>query len=324
MKALCFSRFGGPEVLDYRELPDPAPAAGHAIVRTEAIGLNFADVYRRRGHYHLSGQPPYIAGYEAAGRIASAAPGCPFPVGAPVVCADAPFANAELVSVPFDKLIALPDDISCETAAAVALQGLTAQYLVSDSHPLQAGETVVVHAAAGGVGLLLVQIAHSLGARVIGLTSSSIKGEAAREAGADHVLLYAEDWVRQAYALGAAGRGVDVVYDSVGSTLMDSFAALRTGGHLVFFGMAGGDPPLVDPRMLMDTSKHISGGDLWNVLTSATERRDRAAQLFRWIREGVLQIKIADRFALRDGAKAHALLESRRSSGKILLLPDLS
>lgn len=319
MKALGFDRFGGPEVLALREVPDPAPCAGHAIVRMQAIGLNFADVYRRRGNYHLAGEPPWIAGYEGAGVVASLSGDSAFQVGDRVGFADSPYANAELVSVPFDKLIPLPADIPAETAAALLLQGLTAQYLTRDSHPLRPGETVLVHAAAGGVGLLLVQIAKALGARVLGVTSSAAKAAAVREAGADAVVLDSSDWVAAARELGPGG--VDVAYDSVGITLPRSFEAVRTGGHVVFYGMAGGDPPLVDPRMLMDTSKRLTGGDLWNVLRSADERRSRAAELFAWVREGSLKVNIAARFPLAEGAAAHAFLESRQSSGKVLLLP---
>jgi NADPH:quinone reductase len=319
VKALAFDHFGGPEVLTLRDVPDPAPQPGHAVVRTRAIGLNFADIYRRRGNYHLAGDPPWIAGYEGAGVVESAAGESPFQVGDRVGFADSPFANAELVSVPFDKLIPLPDDIPFETAAALLLQGLTAQYLTRDSHPLQRGESALVHAAAGGVGLLLVQIAKALGARVLGVTSSAAKAQAVLDAGADAVALDSADWVAAAHSL--APGGVDVAYDSVGSTLMRSFEAVRTGGHVVFYGMAGGDPPLVDPRMLMDTSKRLTGGDLWNVLRTAEDRRSRAAELFGWVRAGSLKVNVAARFPLAEGAAAHAFLESRRSSGKVLLIP---
>jgi NADPH2:quinone reductase len=325
MKALCFDRFGGPEVLDYREIPDPSPAPGHAIVRTAAIGLNFADVYRRRGEYHLAGAPPYIPGYEAAGIVEAVELGLgddlpAFSPGDRVGFADSPFANAEKVRVPLDRLIPLPGDIDSETAAGLLLQGLTAQYLTRDSHPLRAGETAVVHAAAGGVGLLLVQIAKLSGARVYGLTSTEEKRAAALAAGADGVFLYGEDWLADLRAA-TAGRGADVVFDSVGSTLPESFAAARTGGHVVFYGMAGGKPPLVDPAMLMDTSKRITGGDLWNVLTGWEERVRRAGELFDWARSGKLRLRIAARFPLAEGAAAHAFLESRASLGKVLLLP---
>ena len=336
MKALTFDRFGGPEVLTYREIPDPVfpPGPGYALVRTQAIGLNFADIYRRRGNYHLQGAPPYVAGYEAAGVIealtqgntvpAAAPDGRPVPssfrVGQRVAFADSPFANAELVVVPLGKLIPLPDDVSSETGAALFLQGLTAQYLVRDSHPLRPGETALIHAAAGGVGLLLVQICKLLGARVLGLASSPAKAEAARAAGADAVARYDEDWV--AAALRFAPGGVDVVYDSVGSTLLDSFRATRIGGRVVFYGMAGGDPPAVDPRMLMDTSKTLTGGDLWNVLGDFAERQRRAGELLDWVRTGRLQVRVAASFPLARGAEAHRLLESRGVIGKVLLLPE--
>ncbi|WP_019588124.1 quinone oxidoreductase family protein [Deinococcus apachensis] len=319
MKALTFSRFGGPEVLEYRDLPDPKPAGGEVLVRTRAIGLNFADVYRRQGRYHLVGTPPYIAGYEAAGVVETAPADSPFRAGDRVAFADSPHANAELVAVPGDRLIPLPGDISFETAAALLLQGLTAQFLTRDSHGVREGETVLVHAAAGGVGLLLVQLARAAGARVVGVTSSPDKAALAREAGAEAVLTYEEDWVAAARRFG--GEGVDVVYDSVGRTLPLSFEAARVGGHVVFYGMAGGDPPLVDPRMLMDTSRTLTGGDLWNVLRTAEDRRTWAAALFERVRSGDLRVRIAGRFPLAEGARAHAFLESRQSSGKVLLLP---
>ncbi|GGR20414.1 quinone oxidoreductase family protein [Deinococcus ruber] len=319
MYALTFSRFGGPDVLEYREVPDPQLLPGTALVEMEAIGLNFADVYRRRGDYHLVGQPPYIAGYEGAGRIVALGDGdTRFQIGDRVAFADSPYAQAERVCVPFDHLIPLPREISSETAAALLLQGLTAQYLLRDSHALSAGQTVLVHAAAGGVGLLLVQLARLQGARVFGLTSSETKARAVEAAGAE-VLLYTQPWVEQ--VLTRSG-GVDVAFDAVGTTLLQSFETVRTGGHVVFYGMAGGNPPLIDPRMLMDTSKRLTGGDLWNVLTTPQERRARAAALFELVSAGTLNVHIAARFPLSQGAEGHRLLESRQSIGKVLLLPD--
>ncbi len=324
MRALTFSTFGGPEVLDYREVPDPELPAGHALVRLYAIGLNFADVYRRRGAYHLAGSPPWIAGYEGAGVVVglgAGVPSAPIALGGRVGFADSPFANAELVAVPFDKLIPLPDDVPFETAAALLLQGLTAQYLVRDSHAVAAGEDVLVHAAAGGVGLLLVQIARRLGARVFALASSEEKRAAAAEAGATTTCESSGDWVAAAKAWSRSGTGVDVVYDSVGSTLDLSLQAARIGGQVVFYGMAGGDPRPVDPRRLMDESKTLTGGDLWNVLTDQAERIRRAEELFGWVRDGSLRVRIARRYPLAEGAGAHAFLESRQSIGKVLLVP---
>jgi NADPH:quinone reductase len=319
MKALTFSSFGSPDVLEYLDVPDPVPTLGCAMVRTHAIGLNFADLYRRQGRYHLRGTAPFIAGYEAAGVIESVSGDSSFSVGDRVAFADSPFAQAELVSVPFEHLIPLPASISFETAAALLLQGLTAQYLIQDSHHLQQGESVLVHAAAGGVGLLLVQLAKAKGAKVLGVTSSQTKAEASLNVGADEMVLYSSDWVAAAQRF--SNGGVDVVFESVGSTLMQSFEATRKGGHVVFYGMAGGDPPHIDPRMLMDTSKSLTGGDLWNVLTNAKARISRANTLFELVRLGQLKVSIAAQFALSDGAEAHRLLEGRGSSGKVLLMP---
>ena len=318
MKALTFSRFGGPEVLEYIDVPEPAPAAGHAIVRTRAIGMNFADVYRRKGNYHLEGTPPWIPGYEAAGIVEVAADGVR--VGERVAFADAPYANAELVSVPVEKLVPLPDDIPFETAAALLLQGLTAHYLVNDSYALRKGDEVLVHAAAGGVGLFLVQIARIKGARVIGLVSSDAKRAIAVAAGASDALLTTDGWADTARATTRGGKGFDVVYDSVGSTLDDSLRAARVGGHVVFYGMAGGDPAPVDPRRLMDESKTLTGGDLWNVLTSREERIRRAGELFAWVRSGALVVHVGGTFPLAEGRRAHEMLEGRASTGKLVML----
>ena len=318
MHALLFEKFGGPEVLHWGEQPDPIPAPGQALVRMRSVGLNFADVYRRNGNYHLSGTAPWTLGYEGAGVIEKAATGdMLFPVGTRVGFADMPHANAELVAVDLDKLIPLPDDITFDTAAATLLQGLTAQYLVTDSYKVRRGDVAVVHAAAGGVGQLLVQMLKAMGASVLGVTSSAIKRAAVLAAGADAACDY-DELLAQTKQL-SAGRGADVVYDSVGRTLGDSLAAARIGGTVVFYGMAAGDPDPVDPRLLMDRSLTLTGGDLWNVLTSASIRRERAAALFTQIRAGQLQPNIAARFALSDGAKAHAYLESREAIGKVLL-----
>jgi NADPH:quinone reductase len=322
MHALTFSRFGGSDVLEWTELPDLLPAPGVAVVRTRAIGLNFADIYRRQGRYHLAGSPPWIAGYEAAGEILALHPDDAngrFRVGQRVAFADSAFANAEQVAVPLDRLIALPDDVGFDTAAALLLQGLTAQFLLEDSHKVQPGETLLVHAAGGGVGLLLVQLAHAKGAKVIALASSDDKRRAALAAGAVHAIDSNTEWVGRVRAL--APSGVDVVYDSVGRTLGDSLALARIGGTVVFYGMAAGDPDPVDPRVLMDRSLTLVGGDLWNVLTTAQARQQRADRLFAAVRAGQLQVAIAARFALRDGAQAHALLEGRGSAGKVLMIP---
>lgn len=318
MHALTFDRFGSADVLRWTEQPDPVPGPGQVLVRMKSVGLNFADVYRRNGNYHLSGSAPWVLGYEGAGVVERAIAGdSVFPVGTRVGFADMPHANAELVAVDRDRLIPLPDDIDVDTAAAVLLQGLTAQYLVTDSFVARAGDVAVVHAAAGGVGLLLVQMLKALGVVVLGIASSEAKRDAVITAGADVAVGY-DDWVAATRAL-TGGHGAHVVYDSVGRTLPDSLAAARIGGTVVFYGMAAGDPDFVDPRLLMDRSLTLTGGDLWNVLTDAEVRRERAAALFEQIRQGDVKPHIAKRFALRDGAQAHAYLESRAAIGKVLL-----
>jgi NADPH2:quinone reductase len=327
MRALVFRSFGEPKVLQPEDLSDPQLVPGTAIVRMRAIGMNFADVYRRRGDYHLEGAPPWILGYEGAGVIEAVVPSdTPDPalpqleVGTRVAFADVPRANAELVRAPLDHLVPLPASVSFETAAALLLQGLTAHYLVHDSHALAPGEVALVHAAAGGVGLLLVQLAKAKGATVVAIASTAEKCALARANGADHSLLY-DGWVEAARALGRDGQGVDVAYDSVGKTLEGSLSAVRKGGHVVFYGMAGGNPDPVDPRRLMDESKTLTGGDLWNVLTSSAERVRRAGELFAMVERGKLSVKISKTLPLDRGAEAHELLESRTSAGKVLLIP---
>ena len=322
MHALTFSRFGGPDVLEWTVLPDPIPAPGMAVLRTRAIGLNFADIYRRQGRYHLAGSPPWIAGYEAAGEIVALHADdakSDWRIGDRVGVADSPYANAELMPAPLDKLIRLPERIDFDTAAAVLLQGLTAQFLSADSYAIRSGDRVLAHAAGGGVGQLLTQLASARGAQVIALASSNEKRAAALQAGARSAIDSGAGWVERVRA--ALPDGADVVYDSIGRTLPDSFALTRTGGTVVFYGMAAGDPDPVDPRVLMDRSLTLVGGNLWNVLTSAQARQSRADALFASIIDGDLKVPIAARIPLREGARAHALLEGRGVTGKLLLIP---
>ncbi len=322
MQALVLERFGGPEVLTWQAIDAPRLPPCSALVRIKAAGLNFADIYRRRGDYHMDATPPWILGYEGAGEIIALSDDAEggFAVGDRVGFADVPRANAELVAAPLDRLIKLPDDIGFDTAAALLLQGLTAHYLIHDSARPRSGDVVVVHAAAGGVGLLLTQMLAARGVVVVALASSEAKRAAARTAGATHVLGYDADWPARVADL--AGRGADIVYDSVGTTLAQSLDAARIGGTVVFYGFAGGDPAPVDPRLLMDRSLTLTGGDLWNVLTGLEERRRRAAELFEEVRKGRLIATIAARVPLFEGSEAHRLLEGRGVIGKIVLTND--
>lgn len=238
MKALYLNEFGGAEVLQFDDIPEPEITDGQALVRMHAIGLNFADIYRRRENYHLAGAPPFILGYEGAGEITAIENNSQtgLRVGDRVVFADSPFANAELVAVDPEKLVRLPAAINYETAAATMLQGLTAHYLANDSHSIKPGETALVHAAAGGVGLLLTQVIKIKGGRVLAVVSSEEKRTAALKAGADAATLYDEGSVECARKFGGKQEGVDVAFDSVGTTLDASLTATRKGGRLCFTG----------------------------------------------------------------------------------------
>lgn len=319
MKALTFSKFGGPEVLKYIDVEKPVPGEDEVLIQTKAIGLNYADIYRRKGNYHLKGNPPYIPGYEASGVIVETNSN-KYKIGERVAFTDVPFANAEYVVVPKENIIPLDEGISYEIAAAVLLQGLTAQYLANDSYNITKGEWVLVHAASGGVGQLLTQFVKSKGAKVIGLTRSEDKLTTILSSGADEAIILDENWKNRVFEI-TGPKGVDVAYDSVGNTLMDSFDVTKDTGTVVFYGMSGGNPKKVDPRMLMDTSKTLTGGDLWGYLTSSEERIQRSRQLFKMIKEGSLKIKEPVTFSLSEGQNAHKYLENGLSSSKILLIP---
>ena len=319
MKALTLSAFGGPDVLDYREVPDPVLKHGEILVEMKAIGLNFADLMRRNGHYPMRGTAPYINGFEGAGIVKDSNNHPEFKAGDRVAFADVPFANAELVAVPFEHAVPLPDELSFETAASVMLQGLTAHFLTNDSHVVKPGETVLVHAAAGGVGQLLIQVCKIAGAVVIGLVSSDSKKEIALSLGADEVFTYADSW--QDKVLANFPGGVDVVYDSVGATMEGSLAVTKVRGQVVLFGLAGGKLELGNPLLIIAQSKTITGGDLWDYLTSRQERLRRSAQLFAWLITGKVKVFPPAIFSLAEGKQAHELMEGRKSTGKILMAP---
>lgn len=319
MKALTLSAFGASDVLEYKEVKDPVLKGNEILVEMKAIGLNFADLMRRNGVYPMRGSAPYINGFEGAGVVKDNNGQAEFKIGDRVAFADVPFANAELVAVPFDNVILLPNEINFETAASVMLQGLTAHYLTHDSHIIKKDETVLIHAAAGGVGQLLIQVCKRLGAKVIGLTSSESKREIAFSLGADSAFLYSQDWKTK--VLEICPNGVDVVYESIGTTMESSIAVTKILGQIVFFGMAGGKLELGNPLWIIAHSKTITGGDLWNYLTSREERLKRAKIFFDWIIDGEIKISSPTIFKLSEGKKAHDFMERRQSTGKILMTP---
>lgn len=320
MKALTFSEFGTSDVLEYREVPKPHIKKNEVVVKNKAIGLNYADIYRRKGNYHLKGEPPFIAGYEGAGVVVESKSD-KYKVGDRVAYTDVPFANAEFIATPDAHLIPIPNNTDYSLAASVLLQGLTAYYLSHDTYQIKKKETVLIHAASGGVGQILTQIAKAKGAIVIGLSRSKEKLKTILDCKADYAVEMDNDWKTKIMDI-TDQKGVDVVYDSVGSTLTDSFEVTKNRGNVVFYGMSGGEPKPVDPKMLMDTSKTLSGGDLWSYLTTEDERKDRAEKLFRLIKNGTVKIKDPVKFRLSEGKKAHDYLESGKSSGKVLFIPE--
>jgi NADPH:quinone reductase len=322
VKAIRVHKTGGPEVLRLEDVPDPAPESGETVVRLEAIGLNFIEVYQRTGLYRST--VPFTPGGEGAGRVVAVGKDVSaVRPGDRVASTSLRGSYAELARVPADKLVPVPDDVETGLAAAVLLQGLTAHYLAISTYPLTEGSWCLIHAAAGGVGLLLCQIAKARGARVIGTVSTEEKAALASEAGADHVVLYTrQDFVSEARRL-TGGRGVAVVYDSVGqSTFEGSLNSLAPRGMLVLFGQSSGPVPPVDPQVLnAKGSLYLTRPTLTHYTASRDELLTRSRDLFVWMESGRLQVRIDRTYPLADAAAAHRALEGRETKGKVLLLP---
>lgn len=319
MQSLVFDHFGSSDVLWLRESTTPVAGAGELLVEVSAAGLNFADVYRRQGRYPLAGAAPWTAGYEGAGRVIAVGAGVSgWQPGDRVGFTDVPLAHASHIRVPQDHAIHLPDWISEADAASVLLQGLTADYLIHDVLPVIKGMHVAVLAAAGGVGRLLTQMLVHHGAHVFAVASSAEKQSICLQHGANAVAGYDnwQDEARKWHPLGC-----DIVFDSVGSTLLQSLDALKEGGRVVLFGMSGGAIPSVDPSAFLLKSSGVIGADLWTYLTSQEERQSRTDRLFGLLESGAIAQTKATSFPLSQGAKAHDLLEDRSFSGKIILIP---
>lgn len=322
MKAIRVHQNGGPETLTYEDVPVPEPGVGEARVKIEAIGLNFVDVYRRKGIYKVN--LPLIPGEEAAGIVDAVGPDVTeVQVGQRVAYAQSSGAYAEYAVVPARTLVPVPDGISAQQAAAVLLQGMTAHYLCYSTYPLRAGETALIHAAAGGVGLLLVQMAHGLGARIIATVSTEEKAQLAREAGADEVILYTQtDFEAETKRL-TNNQGVHVVYDSVGRDTFDkSLNCLRPRGMLVLYGASSGPVPPVDPQILNQKgSLYLTRPGLGAYVADRTELMQRAGDLFQWMQAGDLDVRIDTTFPLAQAADAHRYIEGRQTKGKVLIIP---
>ncbi|XXU60387.1 quinone oxidoreductase [Sorangium sp. So ce1078] len=313
---------GGPEVMQLEEHPTPAPGPGEAVVRIEAAGVNFIDIYQRSGQYKLD--PPIPLGLEGAGRVEAVGPSVTeVREGDEVAWTGGPGSYATHVRIPVAKLVPVPAGVGAKRAAAAMLQGTTAQYLVRSTFPLGPGHTCLVHAAAGGVGLLLCQMAKRLGARVIGTVSTEEKARLAREAGADEVILYTQaDFEAEARRL-TGGAGVDVVYDGVGrDTFAKSLGALRPRGVMVLFGQSSGPVPSFDPQILNQKgSLYLTRPSLAHYTATREELVERAADVLNAIARGELTISIGATYPLAEAAEAHRALAGRATTGKVLLVP---
>jgi len=322
MRAIRIHEFGDPDVCRYEEIPEPVPGAGQALVAVEAVGVNFIEVYQRTGLYPVA--LPATPGSEAAGTVIAAGPGATeFRAGDRVAWQGGSGAYAERAAVPLDRLVSLPDGVSTKQGAAAMLQGMTAHYLASATFPLQPGNTCVVHAAAGGVGLLLCQIAKRRGARVIGTVSTLEKAALARAAGADDVILYVEqDFEAETRRL-TNGAGVQVVYDSVGRTTFErSLRCLAPRGMMVLYGQSSGPVGAFDPQVLNQRgSIFLTRPSLPHYSATRAELLERANQVLGWVRDGTLRLRIEREFPLSQAAEAHRQLQARATTGKLLLIP---
>ena len=322
MKAIRVSRTGGPEVMELVEIPAPQPKAAEAVVKVNVAGVNSIDAQFRDGR--LRTPLPFIPGQEGAGVVTAVGTQAKsVKVGDRVAWSGTLGSYAEQIAVPEEHLVPVPAAISDEQAVAAMVHGLTAHYLVNDAHKLKAGETALVHAAAGGVGLLLVQMARAVGARVIGTVSSEEKGKLAREAGADEVIVFTrQDFESEVKRL-TDGKGVDVVYDGVGkATFEKNLNVMRLRGMLVLYGMSSGAVPPVDPAKLSDKgSLYMARTTLAHFTATREELLTRTSALFRMIADGTLKVRIAKKYPLAEAAQAHRDMEARMVAGKLLLVP---
>ena len=322
MKAIQVRQLGGPEVMELVELPVPEPKANEAVVKLAASGVNFIDVYHREGRYKAT--LPFLPGQEGAGAVVSAGKDVSsVKLGDRVAWTMTLGSYAEYAAVPADRLVPIPPGVSDQQAAATMLQGMTAQYLVYDTYPLKRGQTALVHAAAGGVGLLLVQMAHNIGARVIATVSTEEKARLARAAGADEIILYTRaDFEAETKRL-TGGKGVDVVYDSVGKTTFEKgLNVLRPRGMMALFGGSSGAVAPFDPIILTQKgSLFLTRPTLGNYIATREELLARSSAVFGMIAAGQLKLRIEHIYPLAEAQRAHRELEGRKTAGKLLLIP---
>ncbi len=320
MRAIQVKQTGGPEVLELSDLPVPQPKPNEAVVKIHASGVNYIDVYYREGRYKA--QLPFVVGQEASGIVSAVGADVKgIAVGDRVAYTMLLGSYAEYAAVAADRLVKIPADVSDRQAAAAMLQGMTAHYLTHDTYPLKRGETALIHAAAGGVGLLLVQIAHQIGARVIATVSTEEKAKLAREAGADDIILYTQtDFEAETKRLAPS---VDVVYDSVGKTTFEKgLNLLRPRGMMVLYGASSGAVAPIDPIVLTQKgSIFLTRPSLGHYIAAPQELQQRASAVFSLIGEGKLKLRIEHIYPLAQAQQAHRDLEGRKTTGKLLLLP---
>ncbi len=322
MKAVRAQSPGGPEVLRYEDVSRPEPKAGEAVVKIEAAGVNFIDVYHRTGAYKASF--PLTLGQEGAGTVAAVGPEVVgVRVGDRVASVSMAGSYAEYAAVPAEKLVALPEQVSFEQAAAAMLQGMTAQYLTGSTYLLKAGDTCLVHAAAGGVGQLLCQAAKIHGATVIATAGGQEKTGIALKAGADEVIDYKTEDFEEKVKRITGGKGVQVVYDSVGKATFDKgLNCLARRGMMVLFGQSSGGVSPIDPQVLNQKgSVYLTRPTLFHYIALREELLERSSQVLGWIRDGVLKLTIFREMPLEKAAEAHRMLEARQTAGKVLLIP---
>lgn len=321
MKAVQITEYGGPEVLQYVDLPDPSAGADQAVVEIQAVGVNFTDIYSRMG-VNPPGLP-WVAGVEGAGVVRQVGPGVSnVAVGDTVAYCSHPGSYAEQALVPAWRLIKMPEGLSAQDGAAAMLQGMTAHYLCYDTYRVKAGDRVLVHSGAGDVGLLLIQMCKALGAYVYSTVSTEAKAELARGAGADHVILYTEQDFAAEIHKATDGAGLQVVYDAVGKGTFDgSVACLAPRGYMVLYGQASGAVPALDPRVLGNGSKFLTRPGLGDYTANREELEQRASAVLGWVQSGELELRVEHHFALSDADEAHRQLAGRATTGKIILTP---
>ena len=321
MKAVQITQFGGPEVMKYQDLSDLSPSDGQALVQIEAVGVNYTDTYSRSGVNPTA--LPWVVGVEGAGVVKQVGKNVTqVSEGDSVVYCGIPGSYAEQAIVPADRLIKIPQGLDSKASAAAMLQGMTAHYLCHSTYQVKQGDKVLVHAGAGGVGLLLIQMVKRLGGYVFSTVSTEAKAQLAKDAGADEVILYTSQDFAEEVNKSTNGQGVEVVYDAVGQTTFDgSINSLARRGYMVLYGQASGAVPPVDPRVLGNGSKFLTRPGLGDYTATREELEQRAGDVLGWVKSGELKLRIEHVMALSEASEAHRQLESRLTTGKVVLIP---